>query len=91
MAEITLNTMRYSEDALGNRVKQTPLIIDFSTTVKNEDLEVGDAIAIDHSLFDRVRKFMILSNEIDQSGAIKISCREYCETHFKDSAGAYLI
>lgn len=91
LAEITLNTMRYTESALGARIKQTPIVIAFSTTVKNEELEVGDVISIDHSLFDRVRKFMILSIELDQSGAIKLSCREYCETHFKDSGGSYLI
>jgi len=44
-----------------------------------------------HDLLDRVRKFVILSVETDQSGAISISCREYCETHYKDSSGVYLI
>lgn len=91
LAEITLNSMRYSEDSSGNRVKQTPLILSFATTVKNADLEVGDIITIDHDLLDRNRKFMILSTETDQSGLIQIATREYCETHYKDSSGNYLI
>jgi len=52
---------------------------------------VGDVITIDSDLLDRDRKFMILSVETDQSGLIQISTREYCETHFKDSSGTYLI
>lgn len=91
LAEITLNTMRYSEDASGNRVKQTPLVLSFATTVKNADLEVGDVITIDSDLLDRNRKFMILSVETDQSGLIQVATREYCETHYKDSSGNYLI
>ena len=91
LAEITLNSMRYSEDASGNRVKQTPLVLSFATTVKNADLEVGDVITVDSDLLDRNRKFMILSIETDQSGLIQLSTREYCETHYKDSSGTYLI
>jgi hypothetical protein len=91
LAEITLNTMRYTEDDIGTRVKQTPLALSFSTTVKNAHLEVGDVITIDSDLLDRDRKFMILSVETDQSGLIQISTREYCETHYKDSSGTYLI
>jgi len=91
MAEITLNTMRYSEDASGNRVKQTPLALSFSTTVKNADLEVGDIISITHNVLDRTRKFMILSLETDQSGIIQVVTREYAETHYKNSSGTYLI
>jgi len=91
LAEITLNSMRYSEDASGNRVKQTPLVLSFATTVKNAHLEVGDVITIDSDLLDRNRKFMILSIETDQSGLIQVSTREYCETHYKDSSGTYLI
>jgi hypothetical protein len=52
---------------------------------------VGDIISINHDVLDRVRKFMILSTETDQSGLIQVSCREYCETHYKDSSGTYLI
>jgi len=91
LAEITLNTMRYSEDVSGNRVKQTPLAISFGTTVKNADLEVGDVVSINSDLLDRVRKFVILSTETDQSGLIQITGREYCETHYKNSSGSYLI
>lgn len=91
LAEITLNSMRYSEDASGNRIKQTPLVLSFATTVKNADLEVGDVIIVDSDLLDRNRKFMILSIETDQSGLIQLSTREYCETHYKDSSGTYLI
>ncbi|MEO1945509.1 MAG: phage tail protein [Candidatus Thioglobus sp.] len=91
LAEITLNSMRYSEDVNGNRVKQTPLVLSFATTVKNADLEVGDVITVDSDLLDRNRKFMILSVETDQSGLIQLSTREYCETHYKDSSGTYLI
>jgi hypothetical protein len=91
LAEITLNSTRYTEDVSGNRIKQAPLIVSFSTTIKNADLEVGDVIAINHSLLDRVRRFIILSVETDQSGVIKISAREYCDTHYKSSTGAYLI
>jgi hypothetical protein len=91
LAEITLNSTRYTEDTSGNRIKQAPLIVSFSTTIKNADLEVGDVIAINHSLLDRVRRFIILSVETDQSGVIKISAREYCDTHYKSSTGAYLI
>ena len=83
--------MRYTEDDIGTRVKQTPLALSFSTTVKNAHLEVGDVITIDSDLLDRDRKFMILSVETDQSGLIQISTREYCETHYKDSSGTYLI
>lgn len=91
LAEITLNSMRYSEDASGNRVKQTPLALSFATTVKNAHLEVGDVITIESDLLDRNRKFLILSTEADQSGLIKITTREYCETHYKDTSGNYLI
>ena len=91
LAEITLNSMRYTEDAIGNRVKQTPLVLSFATTVKNAHLEVGDIITIQHDILDRDRKFMILSAETDQSGLIQVSTREYCETHYKDSSGTYLI
>lgn len=90
-AEITLNSMRYTEDASGNRLKQTPLVLSFATTVKNADLEVGDVISIDHDVLDRVRKFVILSVETDQSGLIQVATREYCEQHYKDSSGNYLI
>ena len=91
LAEITLNASRYTEDSLGNRIKQTPLICDFATTIKHADLEVGDIITIDHDLLDRNRKFMILSLETDQSGLIQVSAREYAETHYKDSSGTYII
>ena len=91
LAEITLNTMRYTEDALGNRIKQTPLVLSFATTVKNAHLEVGDIITIQHDILNRDRKFMILSTETDQSGLIQVSTREYCETHYKNSSGTYLI
>lgn len=91
LAEITLNSMRYSEDASGNRIKQTPLALSFATTIKNAHLEVGDIISIQHDLLDRVRKFMILSTETDQSGLIQVTTREYCETHYKNSSGTYLI
>jgi len=91
LCEITLNTMRYSEDASGNRVNQTPLICSFGTTVKHADLEIGDVITIDHDLLDRNRKFMILSMETDQSGFLLITAREYAETHYKDDSGTYLI
>ena len=91
LSEITLNTMRYTEDASGNRINQTPIAIGFSTTVKNANLEVGDLIELQHSLLDRDRKFIVLSVDNDQSGAIQISAREYCETHFKNANGVYLI
>ena len=91
LAEITLNSIRYSEDASGNRIKQTPLAISFATTVKNAELEVGDVFELQHDLLDRDRKFITLSVETDQSGAMKIAAREYCETHYKNSVGVYLI
>ena len=91
LAEITLNSMRYTEDAEGNRIKQAPLAISFATTVKNAELEVGDVFELQHDLLDRDRKFITLSVETDQSGAMKITAREYCETHYKNSAGVYLI
>ena len=91
LAEITLNSMRYTEDAEGNRIKQAPLAISFATTVKNAELEVGDVFELQHDLLDRDRKFITLSVETDQSGAMKIAAREYCETHYKNSAGVYLI
>jgi len=65
--------------------------VSFATTVKNAHLEVGDVISIDHDLLDRVRKFVILSVETDQSGLIQIVAREYCETHYKDASGTYII
>jgi hypothetical protein len=91
IAEISLNSMRYTEDESGNRIKQTPLVINFATTTKHSDIEVGDVIAIDHFLLERVRKFVILSVETDQSGIVSFSGREYCETHYKDSNGNYII
>jgi hypothetical protein len=91
LAEITLNSMRYTENSSGDRINQTPLSLSLATTVKNAHLEVGDVIAIDHDLLDRTRKFVILSVETDQSGIIQITSREYCETHYKDSSGTYLI
>jgi hypothetical protein len=83
--------MRYSEDESGNRVKQTPLVASFATTTKHADIEVGDVVEIEHFLFDRVRKFLILSVETNQSGIVSFSSREYCETHYKDASGVYLI
>lgn len=91
LAEIALNSLRYSEDGSANRVKQTPLAITFATSVKNAHLEVGDVISLNHTLLDRVRQFLLLSTMTDQSGVIQISAREYCETHFKDASGSYLI
>lgn len=91
LAEITLNTMRYSEDGTQSRLKQTPLHISFATTVKNAEFEVGDIIRLDVDILDRPRKFMILSLETDQGGNIKVACREYAQTHYKDSQGNYLI
>ncbi len=91
LAEIALNTMRYTENSSGTRVKQTPLALSFATTVKNAHLEVGDVITIDSDLLDRNRNFLILSVETDQSGLIQITTREYAETHYKNSAGTYLI
>ena len=91
LCEIALNSLRYSEDASGNRVKQTPIAITFSTSVKNAHLEVGDVIEMNHTLLDRVRKFLILATMTDQSGVLQISAREYAETHFKNSSGSYLI
>jgi len=91
LAEITLNASRYTEDSSGNRLKQTPLICNFATTIKHANLEVGDIITIQHDLLDRDRKFMILSLETDQSGLIQVSAREYAETHYKDSSGTYII
>jgi hypothetical protein len=91
LSEIALNSLRYSEDGSANRVKQTPLAITFATSVKNAHLEVGDVISLNHTLLDRVRQFLLLSTMTDQSGVIQISAREYCETHFKDTSGSYLI
>jgi len=91
LSEITLNTMRYSEDVSGNRLKQTPITASFTTTIKNGELEVGDVITLNHSLLDRDRKFILLSVENDQGGGVQATGREYCETHFKDSSGNYLI
>ena len=91
ISEIALNSLRYSEDASANRVKQTPLAISFATSVKNAHLEVGDVISLNHTLLDRVRQFLLLSTMTDQSGVIQISSREYCETHFKNTSGVYLI
>jgi hypothetical protein len=91
LCEIALNSLRYSEDGSGNRVKQTPLAISFATSVKNAHLEVGDVISLNHTLLDRVRQFLILATATDQSGILQISAREYCETHFKNASGSYLI
>jgi len=91
LCEIALNSLRYSEDASGNRLKQTPLSISFATSVKNAHLEVGDVISLNHTLLDRVRQFLILSTATDQSGVLQISAREYAETHFKNASGNYLI
>ena len=91
LCEIALNSLRYSEDSAGNRLKQTPLAISFSTSVKNAHLEVGDVISLNHLLLDRVRQFLILSTQTDQSGVVAISAREYAETHFKNTSGNYLI
>jgi len=91
LAEIALNTMRYTQDNNSVRVKQTPLILSFATTVKNAHLEVGDLVTINSDLLDRSREFIILSVETDQSGLIQITSREYAETHYKDSSGNYII
>lgn len=91
LCEIALNSLRYSEDASGNRVKQTPLAISFATSVKNAHLEVGDVFTLSHTLLDRNRTFLILATMTDQSGVLQISAREYAETHFKNSSGSYLI
>jgi len=81
-AQTTLNEMRYSEDSDGNVLMQTPLSIAFVTTIKNAELEVGDVITISHDLLNYDRKFLIISLETDQSGAISVKGREYCNTHY---------
>lgn len=91
LAEITLNSMRYTEDEIGNRIKQTPISVSFATTIKNGTMEVGDVFTLSHSLLDRDRKFIILSLQSDQSGAIQVTAREYCETHYKNDVDTYII
>ena len=91
LGTIAYNTMRYTEDKDGNRLKQTPLIVSFGTTPKLAHLEIGDIISIEHSLLDRVRLFKVLSLETEQSGIIKVDAREHCETHFKNDIGQYII
>ncbi len=76
LAEIALNAMRYTQNSSGTRVKQTPLVLSFATSVKNAHLEVGDVVTINSDLLDRNREFII---------------REYAETHYKNSSGTYLI
>jgi len=91
IGQIALNTMRYSEDANGDRLQQTPLMVTFGTTVRHADLEVGDVIAIDHDLLQRTRKFILTGMKTDQSGAMEVSAREYCDTHYVDSNGNDII
>lgn len=91
LAQLTLNQMRYSENASGDRINQSPLDISFTTTVKNAELEVGDVFTLTHSLLSYARKFKIVSIETDQSGAIAIQAGEYCATHYKDSGGTSII
>lgn len=91
LAELTLNKMRYSEDSLGNRIKQTPLSISFATSIKNADIEVGDVYTIDHSLLNYARNFEIVSVETDQSGVLNIEATEHCATHYKDSVNNDII
>lgn len=97
LAEISLNQLRYSEDASGNRIKQTPLVASFSLPPKHIDLEVGDVVSLTHDLLDRTRQFMILSITTDASGILEVECREYCDTHYRTSSdtapyhGDYLI
>ena len=87
LAKSILNTTRYTEDASGSRLKITPLVVTFASTVKHCDLEVSDKITIQHSIFDRDRHFIILSIQTDQSGLISITARETCATHYVDEAG----
>jgi len=91
LAEIMLNRMRYSEDSAGDRIKQTPLSISFSTSIKNIHLEVGDVITLQHDILEFDRKMTIGSIETDQSGAVHISGEEYCETHYQKQDETYLI
>lgn len=84
LARSIFNTTRYSENENGNRLKITPLVVTFATTVKHCDLEVNDKITIQHSIFNRDRHFIILSIETDQSGLISITARETCATHYVD-------
>lgn len=87
LAKSILNTTRYTEDDSGSRLKITPLVVSFATTVKHCDLEVSDKITIQHSIFDRDRHFIILSIQTDQSGLISITARETCATHYVDEVG----
>ncbi len=91
LAQLTLNQMRYSEDASGNRISQSPLSVSFTTSVKNAHLEVGDVVTITHDLLSFPRKFKLVSIETDQSGAITIDGTEYCDIHYEDISGTAII
>ena len=89
--ELILNQFRYTEDTNGDRINVTPLIIKFTTTIKNSELEVGDMGTVDFYELPDVKKFVIMSIFTKQSGELDITLREYAETHYKNTNGNYII
>lgn len=91
LAELNLNQIRYSEDSEGNRILQQPLIVSFGTTFKSAELENGDVVTIQNSLFAQDKKFKIVSVTDTPSGAINFTAKEYFDTHFKNQAQGDLL
>ncbi len=89
--ELSLNQFRYTENSSGDRIKVTPLVISFTTTIKNSELEVGDMGTVDYYELPNIKKFVIISIRTKQSGELEISATEYADTHYKDSGGSPII
>lgn len=91
LAELQLNQLLYSENSTGERLVTAPLNVSFATTLKHDDLNIGDLVIISNDIFGFNRKFKILNKEIEQSGSIKVECREYFATHYKNQNGENLL
>ena len=89
--QLILNQFRYTEDAEGNRINVTPLVVKFTTTIKNSALEVGDMGTIDYFELPNLKQFVIMSINTKQSGELDITLREYAATHYKDTNGNFII
>lgn len=90
-SELMLNQFRYTENEAGDRIAVTPLIVKFTTTIKNSALEVGDMGTIDYFELPNIKQFVIMSINTKQSGELDITLREYASTHYKDTNGNFII
>ena len=84
IAQLILNQFRYSEDENGDRIKVSPLVVSFTTTIKNPELEVGDLGKIYYYELPNEKDFVIVSVKTKMSGELEITALETADTHYYD-------